>query len=187
MACVVLGVCGSIAAYKAADVASWLVKQGHEVHAVYQTSGSIAVLDDYLFQTLDLADRFNRHGDKEEGENKFQRLKKLLASREPNEPESAELLAYKATLRQVEALAKQYNEKAEAAADDSQPAPRRLTARDYDILKNHLSSTFHTPVKFSCDAAGKGKITFPFQNEEELEKLISIFDRLKSEDLQNLQ
>lgn len=34
MACVVLGVCGSIAAYKAADVASWLVKQGHEVHCV---------------------------------------------------------------------------------------------------------------------------------------------------------
>ena len=32
-------------------------------------------------------------------------MKKLLASREPNEPESAELLAYKATLRQVEALA----------------------------------------------------------------------------------
>ena len=91
------------------------------------------------------------------------------------------------SVRQVEALAKQYNEKAEAAADDSQPAPRRLTTRDYDILKNHLSSTFHTPVKFSCDAAGKGKITFPFQNEEELEKLISIFDRLKSEDLQNLQ
>lgn len=82
-----------------------LVEQGHEVHAVYQTSGSIAVLDDYLFQTLDLADRFNRHGDEGKEENKFQRLKKLLASREPNEPESAELLAYKATLRQVEALA----------------------------------------------------------------------------------
>ncbi len=34
MACVILGVCGSIAACKAADVASWLVKQGHEVHCV---------------------------------------------------------------------------------------------------------------------------------------------------------
>ncbi len=31
---VVLGVCGSIAAYKAADVASRLVKSGHEVHCV---------------------------------------------------------------------------------------------------------------------------------------------------------
>lgn len=31
---IVLGVCGSIAAYKAADVASRLVKLGHEVHCV---------------------------------------------------------------------------------------------------------------------------------------------------------
>lgn len=31
---IVLGVCGSIAAYKAADVASRLVKMGHEVHCV---------------------------------------------------------------------------------------------------------------------------------------------------------
>ncbi len=34
MATIVLGVCGSIAAYKAADVASRLVKLGHEVHCV---------------------------------------------------------------------------------------------------------------------------------------------------------
>lgn len=34
MATIVLGVCGSIAAYKAADVASRLVKAGHEVHCV---------------------------------------------------------------------------------------------------------------------------------------------------------
>ncbi len=34
MATIVLGICGSIAAYKAADVASRLVKLGHEVHCV---------------------------------------------------------------------------------------------------------------------------------------------------------
>lgn len=34
MATIVLGVCGSIAAYKAAGVASRLVKLGHEVHCV---------------------------------------------------------------------------------------------------------------------------------------------------------
>ncbi len=34
MATIILGVCGSIAAYKAADVASRLVKLGHEVHCV---------------------------------------------------------------------------------------------------------------------------------------------------------
>lgn len=34
MACIVLGITGSIAAYKAADIASALVKKGHEVHCV---------------------------------------------------------------------------------------------------------------------------------------------------------
>ena len=34
MACIILGVTGSIAAYKAADIASALVKHGHEVHCV---------------------------------------------------------------------------------------------------------------------------------------------------------
>ncbi len=113
----------------------------------------------------------------------------LLAVEKP----SLQLKLYNETLkkglsvRQVEALAKQYNEKGETATEPESGEHKRLTNRDYDILKNHLSATFHTPVKFSCDAAGKGKITFPFQNEEELERLISIFDKLKNEDLQNLQ
>ena len=113
----------------------------------------------------------------------------LLAVEKP----SLQLKLYNETLkkglsvRQVEALAKQYNEKGETATEPESGEHKRLTNRDYDILRNHLSATFHTPVKFSCDAAGKGKITFPFQNEEELERLISIFDKLKNEDLQNLQ
>lgn len=82
-----------------------LVEQGHEVHAVYQTSGSIAVLDDYLYQTLDIADRFSRKDDKKLEKNDFERLKELLAAHKVDEPEPKELLAYKATLRQVEALA----------------------------------------------------------------------------------
>ena len=35
-----------------------LVEQGHEVHAVYQTSGNIAVFDDYLYEMMDIADLF---------------------------------------------------------------------------------------------------------------------------------
>jgi len=37
---IVLGITGSIAAYKAADLASQLVKQGHEVHAVLTRAGA---------------------------------------------------------------------------------------------------------------------------------------------------
>lgn len=35
------------------------MEQGHEVHAVYQTSGNIAVFDDYLYEMMDIADLFS--------------------------------------------------------------------------------------------------------------------------------
>ena len=54
-----------------------------------------------------------------------------------------------------------------------------MNASDYAILQKHLATAFGVPVKFACDRSGKGKITFPFSNESELEKIISIFDQLK--------
>lgn len=89
------------------------------------------------------------------------------------------------SVRQVEALAKQYQEAAEQNETPTSYAPKRLNINDYKILQKHLSTAFSTDVKFSCDANGKGKITFPFKNEVELERLITIFDKLKDNDLPN--
>lgn len=82
------------------------------------------------------------------------------------------------SVRQVEALVKQWQE-AEEKGDNPTVAPKRLKNSDYDMLKKHLSQAFKTKVQFSCSSSGKGKITFPFDNEAELEKLICIFDKLK--------
>ena len=51
MAVVVLGVTGSIAAYKACDLASKLVKTGHAVHAVL-TASAAKLIQPVTFQTL---------------------------------------------------------------------------------------------------------------------------------------
>lgn len=56
---------------------------------------------------------------------------------------------------------------------------KRATSEDFDLLKNHLSKFFQTKVQLSCNEKGKGKITINFNTEEELEKIISIFDNLK--------
>ena len=48
-----------------------------------------------------------------------------------------------------------------------------------DVLKQHLSKSFGVAVSFACNKDGKGKISFPFKNEEELERIIRIFDTLK--------
>ena len=82
------------------------------------------------------------------------------------------------SVRQVEALVKQWQE-AEEKGDNPTVAPKRLKNSDYDMLKKHLSQAFKTKVQFYCSPSGKGKITFPFDNEAELEKLICIFDKLK--------
>src|SRR4029434_3034848 len=49
--CVVLGVTGSIAAYKSAELASLLVKQGHEVFVV-MTRDAIEFISPLTLQTL---------------------------------------------------------------------------------------------------------------------------------------
>ncbi len=82
-----------------------LVEQGHEVHVAYQTSGSIAVLDDYLYQQMDIACSFTKlsGGDLTTMEKAFEQVKKDIASKQDEEPESANLLKYKAALRRAEA------------------------------------------------------------------------------------
>ena len=85
------------------------------------------------------------------------------------------------SVRQVEAMAKQLQEREAAAGGEVQVPERQKSNRDYDILKKHLNSSFKTPEKLSVDASGKGKITFSFKNDEELENLIRIFDKLKVE------
>ena len=83
---------------------------------------------------------------------------------------------YSEQLKMWETITEQ---EAEEKGDNPTVAPKRLKNSDYDMLKKHLSQAFKTKVQFSCSPAGKGKITFPFDNEAELEKLICIFDKLK--------
>ena len=82
-----------------------LVEQGHEVHVAYETSGSIAVLDDYLYQQMDIACAFTKlsDGDLATMEKAFEQVKKDIESKNANEPESSNLLKYKAALRRAEA------------------------------------------------------------------------------------
>ncbi len=50
---------------------------------------------------------------------------------------------------------------------------------EFNILKQHLSGFFNTKVQLTCSSKGKGKISIPFSNEEDLERIIEIFDSLK--------
>ncbi|MDE7135908.1 MAG: ParB/RepB/Spo0J family partition protein [Muribaculaceae bacterium] len=84
------------------------------------------------------------------------------------------------SVRKVEELAKAYaNGELDSVAKPE--AKKREKNNDFDILRRQLSAAFNSPVRFSCDRNGKGSITFPFKNQDELAKLITIFDRLKAQ------
>lgn len=56
---------------------------------------------------------------------------------------------------------------------------KKATPEEFEILKTHLSKFFSAKVQLTCNDKGKGKISIPFKTEEELERIISIFDQLK--------
>lgn len=78
------------------------------------------------------------------------------------------------SVRKVEEIAKRLRTGETVELKKGKPS-----SQDYDILRSHLSSVFRTDVKFQCNNSGKGSITFAFANEEELARLITIFDSLK--------
>jgi len=93
-----------------------------------------------------------------------------------------ETVAKGLSVRKVEELAKAYQAAAEKGEMEADQKPRPTVNHDFDLLKNHLTAAFKTPVHFSCDRTGRGKITFPFKNEAELERLITIFDTIKNQE-----
>jgi ParB family chromosome partitioning protein len=91
-----------------------------------------------------------------------------------------EILKQGLSVRRVEELAKAYQNGQAEKNNDKTPVQSKFTSADFDILKKQLSATFATPVKFTCNNSGKGQITFPFKDDDELARLITLFDSIKS-------
>ncbi len=75
-----------------------LVQQGHDVHVAYETSGNVAVHDDVVLQHMDAIHELG-YGDD------FDKVKAIIATKRPGEPEPRELLDIKAAIRRSEARA----------------------------------------------------------------------------------
>ena len=51
---------------------------------------------------------------------------------------------------------------------------------EFSILRDRLSDLFHAKVQMTCSPQSKGKISIPFNNEEELERVMNIIDKIKN-------
>ena len=59
-------------------------------------------------------------------------------------------------------------------------SPNAQLPLEYSILRDRLSTLFKVKVQMSCNPQGKGKISIPFSNEEELEFVMNIIDKIKN-------
>lgn len=57
-------------------------------------------------------------------------------------------------------------------------AGKNQLPEEFDLLKNRLSDFFQTKVQMTCSPKGKGKISIPFNNEEELERIMNALDNM---------
>ena len=84
------------------------------------------------------------------------------------------------TVRKVEDLVRQYVEtgsfelktKAESIPNPIKSLP------EFDELRTQLSTVFGTKVQLSCNPDGKGKISIPFSNDEDLARIMELFDKI---------
>ena len=69
------------------------------------------------------------------------------------------------------------------SGEDVQTAKKKIQTgnqlpEEFNILKERLASFFQTKVQMTGSPKGKGKISIPFANEEELERIMNALDKL---------
>ena len=86
------------------------------------------------------------------------------------------------SVRKVEEIVKALTagEAIESGGKKIRPTGSKLS-EEYMMLQKHLCGFFGSKVQLSCTAKGKGKISIPFNNEEDLERIMEILDSLKKE------
>jgi ParB family chromosome partitioning protein len=82
------------------------------------------------------------------------------------------------SVRQAEDLVRQLQ--AEKTKDPARIEKKKKLNEDFIQLSEHLKKIFSTNVNFRINEQGKGKIVIPFDNPEEMERILSVFDRLNS-------
>lgn len=91
-----------------------------------------------------------------------------------------EILEHGYSVRKVEEIAKALSEGEAVKSGTKKITPKGAKLpEEFNILKRHLSGFFNTKVQLTCSEKGKGKISIPFNNEEDLERIMEIFDSLK--------
>ncbi len=89
-----------------------------------------------------------------------------------------QIIQFDFSVRKIEEVVRQLNTEA-VDPESGEKKVKRTLATEYQALKEQLSGLFHTNIQFARSDNGKGKITIPFSSDEDLEKIMSILDKVK--------
>ncbi len=84
------------------------------------------------------------------------------------------------SVRKVEEMAQMLKRGEDVQSGKKKIAAKAGLPEEFAILKDRLSDFFQTKVQMTCSAKGKGKISIPFANEEELERIMNALDGAKN-------
>ncbi len=82
------------------------------------------------------------------------------------------------SVRKTEALVRQLQ--VEKLKDPSKATKKKQLNQDFEELSGHLSEVFHSDVVFRINNKGKGKIVIPFEDSDDMERILGLLDRLNS-------
>ena len=93
-----------------------------------------------------------------------------------------ETVAQGYSVRRVEEMVKALSQGEAVKSGGRKIKPRRSKLpEEYKDLRQQLTTFFSVKVQLTCSEQGKGKISIPFSNEEELERIVGILDTLKKQ------
>ena len=84
-------------------------------------------------------------------------------------------------VRKVEEVVQQLKNGEDIDAGNKKIQAKTKLPEEFNALKTRLSLFLNTKVQLTCSPKGKGKISIPFNNEEELERIMNVFDKLKEQ------
>jgi ParB family chromosome partitioning protein len=82
------------------------------------------------------------------------------------------------SVRKTEELVKSYQE-GNVVENLPKTRTKKIVIEEYRKLKDELSRLFHSNVQLAYSENGKGKITIPFDSDDDMMRIMSILDKLK--------
>ncbi len=84
------------------------------------------------------------------------------------------------SVRKVEEMVQAIKNGEDVKTVKGKVAAKSQLPEEFNVLKERLAQFFQTKIQMTCSSKGKGKISIPFNNEEELERIMNTLDSVNN-------